>query len=84
MKRLIGTIAVLFLFLIFAFFRSTDQAKKNQIPTVGILQLTSHPALDEIHRGIIAFNQKKKALSQGKTSRSIFKMPKMIKVTSNL
>ena len=78
MKRLIGTIAVLFLFLIFAFFRSTDQAKKNQIPTVGILQLTSHPALDEIHRGIIA------ALSQGKTSRSIFKMPKMIKVTSNL
>ena len=54
MKRLIGTIAVLFLFLIFAFFRSTDQAKKNQIPTVGILQLTSHPALDEIHRGIIA------------------------------
>ncbi len=54
MKRLIGTIAVLFLFLIFAFFRSTDQAKKNQTPTVGILQLTSHPALDEIHRGIIA------------------------------
>lgn len=36
------------------FFRSTDQAKKNQTPTVGILQLTSHPALDEIHRGIVA------------------------------
>ncbi len=35
MKRLISTIAVLFLFLIFAFFRSTDQAKKIRPQLLG-------------------------------------------------
>ena len=80
MKRLIGTIAVLFLFLIFAFFRSTDQAKKNQIPTVGILQLTSHPALDEIHRGIIAA-LKEEGFISGKNIKIDFQNAQ---VTSNL
>ena len=77
MKRLIGTIAVLFLFLIFAFFRSTDQAKKNQIPTVGILQLTSsHPALDEIHRGIILSFKRRRLYLREKHQDRFSKCPK--------
>ncbi|MCR1902144.1 tryptophan ABC transporter substrate-binding protein [Ligilactobacillus apodemi] len=66
MKRLISTIIILFAFLVFAFFHSTSSSKKSSIPTVGILQLTSHPALDEIHRGIIA-GLKENGYVNGKT-----------------
>lgn len=54
MKRLYATLVLLFGFLIFAFFNTTNQKKQTEKPLVGILQLTSHPALDEIHKGIIA------------------------------
>lgn len=49
------TIIILIGFLIVAFFneQSAQQAKAKQ-PTVGILQLMSHPALDAIHKGVIA------------------------------
>lgn len=54
MKRLIATIIALFAFLIIAF---TSELRKTQTeqarPIVGILQTMSHPALDQIHRGII-------------------------------
>lgn len=55
MKRLYGLIAILVLFLSFAFVQENHrQAKQTaQVPTVGILQLLSHPALDAIHKGII-------------------------------
>ena len=54
MKKLIGTIIALFAFLVVAFVSDTQQNAKNQkIPTVGILQTMSHPALDQIHKGII-------------------------------
>lgn len=54
MKRLITTIVALFTFLILAFNSEENQNKKEQAePTVGILQTMSHPALDQIHRGII-------------------------------
>lgn len=54
MKRLIGTIIALFAFLIAAFVVETNKQKSEQSqPTVGILQTMSHPALDQIHRGII-------------------------------
>lgn len=53
MKKLYFTIMVLFGFLIFAFFKASTPKENNHIPSIGILQLTSHPALDEIHRGII-------------------------------
>lgn len=54
MKRLIGTLIALFAFLIVAFISETNQEKAEQKqPTVGILQTMSHPALDQIHRGII-------------------------------
>ena len=54
MKRIYTTIILLLGFLIFAFFKSDQTAKHTQTPLVGILQLTSHPALDSIHKGIIA------------------------------
>ncbi|WP_125582767.1 MULTISPECIES: tryptophan ABC transporter substrate-binding protein [Lacticaseibacillus] len=57
MKRMIGLIVVLLGFLGFAFVTTSkpEAAKpKQQVQTVGILQLMSHPALDAIHKGIIA------------------------------
>ena len=77
MKRLIGTIIALFAFLAVAFVSEVN--KKNaekKTPTVGILQTMSHPALDQIHRGII----KMKDISKEKILKLIFKMPKVIKV----
>ncbi|NLR08828.1 MULTISPECIES: tryptophan ABC transporter substrate-binding protein [Lactobacillaceae] len=55
MKRLYGLIAILVVFLGFAFVKESHQeaAKTKAVPTVGILQLLSHPALDAIHKGII-------------------------------
>lgn len=54
MKRIYTTLILLFAFLAFAFFKSDQKARSAQTPLVGILQLTSHPALDSIHKGIIA------------------------------
>jgi len=57
-KRLLSSIAVIVAFLAIAFVITSkptaDAKKKNYVPTIGILQLVTHPALDEIHRGIIA------------------------------
>lgn len=54
MKRLIATIIALFAFLIVDFTIENNQsASQNKQATVGILQTMSHPALDQIHRGII-------------------------------
>lgn len=56
MKRLYGLIAILLIFLGVAFVQENHQqaTQKTGMPTVGILQLLSHPALDSIHKGIIA------------------------------
>lgn len=53
-KRLYATLVLLFGFLIFAFFYTNhaDAKKENAIPKVGVLQLMSHPALDQINQGI--------------------------------
>lgn len=56
MKRLYGLIAIILVFLGFAFVQeqgSPTGQQKGGKPTVGILQLMSHPALDAIHRGIL-------------------------------
>lgn len=54
MKRLIGTIITLFSFLVVAFVVETNKQNTEQKQkVVGILQTMSHPALDQIHRGII-------------------------------
>lgn len=55
MKRMLGFIIIIFGFLGIAYFQSGTTAQQTQTkPTVGILQLTTHPALDAIHKGIIA------------------------------
>lgn len=53
---LITAIIVLFIFLTYAFFteKNNMESAQHKTPTVGILQLMSHPALDSIHKGIIA------------------------------
>ncbi|GHP14506.1 ABC transporter substrate-binding protein [Lentilactobacillus fungorum] len=48
-----GVILVLVAILGVAFFQEKQAQKPPAKPTVGILQLMSHPALDAIHRGII-------------------------------
>ncbi|MFD1485347.1 tryptophan ABC transporter substrate-binding protein [Lacticaseibacillus baoqingensis] len=66
MKRMLALIAVLVAFLAVAFFataKPTNQQAKT--PTVGILQLTTHPALDAIHQGIIK-GMKDKGYTVGK------------------
>ncbi|GKT04535.1 tryptophan ABC transporter substrate-binding protein [Furfurilactobacillus sp. WILCCON 0119] len=53
MKRLYSLIAIIFIFLGVAFFQGKQQQRAQQkIPTVGVLQLLTHPALDTINRGI--------------------------------
>ena len=55
MKRLYALIAIIVIFLGFAFVGEGGTGKPATVakPTVGILQLMSHPALDAIHHGII-------------------------------
>ncbi|MSE21532.1 peptide ABC transporter substrate-binding protein, partial [Lactobacillus parabuchneri] len=48
-----GVIAVLIVILGVAFAQGNQKQKAQAKPTVGILQLMSHPALDAIHKGII-------------------------------
>lgn len=57
MKRMYALIAALVIFLGAAFFitqKKTTQTTEKKVPTVGILQLMTHPALNQIHHGIIA------------------------------
>lgn len=56
MKKMIGFIAILTILLTYAFIsdvRSTTETAQKDLPVVGLLQLTSHPALDLISQGII-------------------------------
>lgn len=54
-KRLLSSIVIVAGFLIFAFFQGSHSANSQaKIPKVGILQLVTHPALDEIHQGVVA------------------------------
>ncbi|MFV0559673.1 MAG: tryptophan ABC transporter substrate-binding protein [Enterococcus sp.] len=56
-KRLIGAYLLVLLLLAGSFiYEKVDavQQQKNEVKTVGVLQYVSHPALDEIYRGIKA------------------------------
>ena len=53
MKRLIAAISALVIFLGYAFLYESKQETKQEKPTVAILQLMTHPALDSIHHGIV-------------------------------
>lgn len=67
MKRLITFIAAIFIFLGFAFFKgNSTKTTKAKVPTVGILQLMSQPALEQIQKGVIA-GLKSEGYTKGKT-----------------
>lgn len=55
-KRLISVVGLIVIFLVVSFVMEktemTAKTKKKQMLTVGVLQFVSHPALDEIYRGI--------------------------------
>ena len=51
-KKLMGTLGVILLFLVFAFFTEKKEDQAADIPTIGVLQYVSHPALDLIYDGI--------------------------------
>lgn len=56
MKKMYGFIALLTVLLIIAFVsakKETNEERNHDVPVIGILQITSHPALDAIHKGII-------------------------------
>ncbi|MCI2172120.1 tryptophan ABC transporter substrate-binding protein [Schleiferilactobacillus perolens] len=73
MKRMLAMIGALLVFLGVAFFTTGKQVTpKAKIPTVGILQLMSHPALDQIHKGIVA-GLKESGYTQGKNLKIVFR-----------
>lgn len=51
-NRLTVVVAIIVIFLIGSFFIEKKETKKEDLPTVGVLQFVSHPALDEIYKGI--------------------------------
>lgn len=73
MKRLLGFIGLLGVLLGIAFFQaprpthSAHTATTAEKPRIGILQTQSHPALDEIHRGVVA-QLKRRGYTNGKTA----------------
>lgn len=54
MKRMYSFIAIILIFLGFAYFQESKPAiQKNKVPEIGVLTLMHHPALDEIYRGFL-------------------------------
>lgn len=54
MKRIYAFIAIILIFLGFAYFKEGGLVTKAKTPTVGILTLMHQPALDQIHKGVVA------------------------------
>lgn len=54
MKRMYAFIAIILVFLGFAYFKEGGLVTKQKTPTVGILTLMHQPALDQIHKGVVA------------------------------
>ncbi|MEY8441065.1 tryptophan ABC transporter substrate-binding protein [Lactobacillaceae bacterium 24-114] len=53
MKRMYALIIILFVFLGIAFFQENSSLVKQKTPTVGVLTLMRHPALDQIYKGFV-------------------------------
>lgn len=64
-NRLSIVVAVIVIFLIGSFFVEKREATPEKLPTVGVLQFVSHPALDKIYKGIQA-GLKEKGYEDGK------------------
>ncbi len=56
-RKVIISLIVLCIFLIVSFFNDNNKNQKRRVisnlPTIGVLQYVSHPALDEIYKGLI-------------------------------
>ncbi|MGM0217293.1 tryptophan ABC transporter substrate-binding protein [Enterococcus sp. AZ126] len=51
-NRLFAVVVMIVVFLIGSFFIEKKETAKQKLPTVGVLQFVSHPALDQIYKGI--------------------------------
>lgn len=87
-KRLITVVVIILVYLAGAFIygkasgekesTSTNQTKKTTV--VGVLQYVSHPALDEIYRGI-KDGLKEEGLKEGENLEIKFQMDKPIRAS---
>ncbi|MGX7243242.1 tryptophan ABC transporter substrate-binding protein [Enterococcus quebecensis] len=64
-NRLSIVVIIIVVFLIASFFVEKKETAKENLPTVGVLQFVSHPALDQIYKGIQA-GLKEKGYEDGK------------------
>lgn len=74
-KKIVGAITVLGLFLAGSYIKdSKEQEKLNEktkLPTIGVLQFVSHPALDEIYKGMVD-SLAKAGFKDGETANIVF------------
>ncbi|MFD2305504.1 tryptophan ABC transporter substrate-binding protein [Enterococcus termitis] len=70
-NRLTIVVAAIILFLIGSFFVEKKETAKEKLPTVGVLQFVSHPALDQIYKGIQA-GLKDEGYEEGKNMKLVF------------
>ena len=74
-KKLILVVCALFIFLVGSFIKDSQkiekEAQKQSIPTIGILQFVSHPALDAIYQGIID-ELENQGFKDGETAKIVF------------
>lgn len=74
-KRLILVVSLIFLVLLGNFIKDSQQLEKEvkaeKLPTIGVLQFVSHPALDDIYQGMID-ELEKEGFKEGETARIVF------------
>nr|WP_242536850.1 tryptophan ABC transporter substrate-binding protein [Vagococcus fluvialis] len=74
-KKIVGAITVLGLFLAGSYIKdSKEQEKLNEktkLPTIGVLQFVSHPALDDIYKGMVE-SLAKAGFKDGETANIVF------------
>lgn len=74
-KKIVAAITVLGLFLAGSYIKdSKEQEKLNEkakLPTIGVLQFVSHPALDDIYKGIVD-SLAKEGFKDGETANIVF------------
>ncbi|MBO0480496.1 tryptophan ABC transporter substrate-binding protein [Vagococcus fluvialis] len=74
-KKIVAVITVLGLFLAGSYIKdSKEQEKLNEkakLPTIGVLQFVSHPALDDIYKGMVD-SLAKEGFKDGETANIVF------------
>lgn len=74
-KKIVAVITVLGLFLAGSYIKdSKEQEKLNEkakLPTIGVLQFVSHPALDDIYKGMVD-SLAKEGFKEGETANIVF------------